>query len=327
MRSGIRWGVAILTLGVGSTVQAGDIFNFTGATIGGGSRWDAAPRNINIGGTNFERSLSGGLRFSLQGGSFQAYRDLFTWNVVPTVPQFQTAVTQAFNAWASVDPVSGVGTQLSFVADLSTPVVGFNVGAGGLDSRGAEIDLFGSTDAGFWNVGNTGTQGETRFGAIGSTVTLTSGTVNYAGSTAINGADIIMNSNAGAVYSLDIFRRILTHEIGHAIGLGDVEGSINPGAFIDDNLDLTTSATALATLTNNWVGLVNIFNPAASPLQRYTPTFGDPGTTTAGVDILMESNGVGIGPTNPLSNLVPLVNDDYNTRSSFIPRRFQSQAR
>jgi hypothetical protein len=68
------------------------------------------------------------------------------------------------------------------------------------------------------------------------------------------------------------------------------------------------------------VALVNIFNPAASPLQRYTPTIGDPGTTTAGVDILMESNGVGIGPTNPLSNLVPMVNDDYNTRQFLYPQ-------
>jgi hypothetical protein len=63
------------SVGVG---RAGVIFNFSSATgLGGGSRWDAAPRTVNIGGTNFERSLDRGLRYSLQGGSYQAYRDLF----------------------------------------------------------------------------------------------------------------------------------------------------------------------------------------------------------------------------------------------------------
>jgi PEP-CTERM motif len=296
--------------------EAGTIFNFTGATLGGGSRWDAAPRTIN--GT--ERSLDGGLRYSVQGGSYQAFRDLFTWNVVPSLVAFQQAISDAFNAWASIDPVSGLTSSLSFVADFGTAVVGSNTGNGGLSVLGAEIDLFGSNDAGFWNVGNTGTQGETRFGAIGSTVTLTSGTANYAGSTAISGADIIMNSNAGAVYTLDVFRRILTHEIGHAIGLGDIEGDINPGAFIDDNLNLASSATALATMTNSWADLVNPLNPGASVgLARYTATFGNPGTTTPGVDILMESRGVGIGATNPVTNTVPLTNDDYGTRQFLYP--------
>lgn len=309
---------AVLVAGLTTPLAAGDIFNFTGSTIGGGSRWDAAPRIINISGSNVERSLDGGLRYSMQGGSFQAYRDSFSWNVVPTVPQFQSAVQQAFDAWSSVDPVSGVGTTLSFVPDLSTPVVGFNAGNGGLDSRGAEIDLFASNDAFFWNPGNNGTQGETRFGAIGSTVTLTSGTPNYAGSSAINGADIIINNNPGAVYTLDLFRRLLTHEIGHAIGLGDVEGNINPGAFIDDNYDGSTNATALATLTNNWVHLVNVNNPALSPLFRFTPGI-SPGTSTPGVDILMESNGLGISSGNPITNLIPLSNDDYNTRQFLYP--------
>jgi hypothetical protein len=303
---------------------AGVAFNYNPAgTIGGGSRWDAAPRTINISGTNYERSLNGGLRYSLQGGSFQAYRDLFAWNAVPSVANFQTAVQQAFDAWKAPDPVSGLGSTLTFVPDLATPVVGFNAGAGGLDTRGAEIDLFGSTDAGFWNIGNTGTQGETRFGGItgiGSTVTLTSGTANYAGSNAISGADIIINDNPGAVYNLDLFRRLLTHEIGHTIGLADVEGSINPGAFIDDNYNGSTSATALSTLTNNWALLVNPLNPGASAgLSRYTVPFADPGTTTPGVNILMESNGLGIAAGNPVTNLTPLSNDDYSTRQFLYP--------
>ncbi len=169
-------------------------------------------------------------------------------------------------------------------------------------------------------MGNTGTQAETRFNTIGSTVTLTSGTPNYAGSTAISGADIIFNRNSGAVYSLDVFRRLLSHEIGHAIGLADVEGNINPGAFIDDNYNGSTSATALATLTNNWALMVNPFNPGASVgLSRYTVPFANPGTTTPGVNILMESNGLGIAAGNPVTNLTPLSNDDYSTRQFLYP--------
>lgn len=300
----------------GGIASAAVIFNNVANTIGGGSRWDAAPRMI---GAN-ERSLDGGLRYSVQGGSFQAFRDLFTWDVLPTVPQFQTAVQAAFDAWTVVDPATGLGTSLFFVPDLGTAVVGSNTGNGGLDVNGAEIDLFGSTDAFFWNVGNNGLQGESSFGAINnSTVTLTSGTVNYAGSTAISGSDIIFNSNAGAVYSLDVFRRLLSHELGHSLGLGDVEGDINPNRFIDDNYDPTNSATALATLTNSWAALVNPLNPAASPLNLYNVAFGDPGTTTAGVNILMESRGLGIAAGNPITNLSPMTNDDFGGRQFLYP--------
>jgi len=94
---------------------------FGNAGLNGGSRWDAAPRTI---GAN-ERSLDGGLRYSLEGGSFQAYRDMFQWSGgVPSVADFQQAVEQSFAAWTSVDPVSGLGTTLSFAADLGTAVVG-----------------------------------------------------------------------------------------------------------------------------------------------------------------------------------------------------------
>ena len=45
-----------------SPVSGGTIFNFSDNALGGGSRWDAAGRMINLDGTNFERSLNGGLR-------------------------------------------------------------------------------------------------------------------------------------------------------------------------------------------------------------------------------------------------------------------------
>src|SRR5262245_56459101 len=310
---------AACLLGAVHSASAGVIFNFSdGVSLAGGSRWDAALRNI--GGVG-ERSLVGGLRFSMQGGSYQAYRDLFAWQggVAPSVADFTNAVNQAFNAWSSVDPVSGLGTALLFVPDLNTAVVGANTGDGGVDIAGAEIDLFGANDAFFWNPGNTGLQAETSFGGAAAPVTLTSGTVGYV-APAIAGADIIMNSNAGALWTLDVFRRVLTHEIGHAIGLGDAEGDISPTRFIDDNFNGTTSANALATLTNSWALLVNPLNPSASAgLQRFTVPFADPGTTTPGVNILMESRGVGIAPGNPVTNLVPLTNDDYGTRQFLYP--------
>jgi len=43
----------------GSVAEAGTIFGFTGATIGGGFRWDADPLTVNLGGTLYERSLFG----------------------------------------------------------------------------------------------------------------------------------------------------------------------------------------------------------------------------------------------------------------------------
>ncbi|RUT05042.1 hypothetical protein DSM106972_038630 [Dulcicalothrix desertica PCC 7102] len=289
------------------------IFNRVGNTLEGGSRWDAAPRIIN----GNERSLDGGLRYSLQGGSYEAFRDLFTWDVIPSISNFQNSIETAFNAWTVVDPVSKLGTDLTFFPDLGTPVLG--TGNGGVNSNGAEIDLLASQDAFFWNPGDSGARGETFFNDIFDTVTLTSKTANYTGSRAISGADITLNNNPETVYSLDIFRRLLTHEIGHALGLGDVEGDINPGGFIDDNYDGTSSATALATLTNPIAQLIDPLNPANSPFSLFTVPDTDPGISTIGVNILMESRGLGISEGNPLSNLTPLINDDYAGRQFLYP--------
>jgi len=37
------------------------------------------------------------------------------------------------------------------------------------------------------------------------------------------------------------------------------------------------------------------------------------------VDILRESNGLGIGPDDPLANLLPLTNDEYSMRQFLYP--------
>jgi hypothetical protein len=296
-------------LNLTTQLHAAGVYGNSG--LAGGYRWDAASRTIG----GVERSLNGGLRYSLQGGSFQAYRDLFTWQSVPTVPQFQQVVQDAFNAWTVTDPATGLGSNLSFVADLSTPVVG--TGAGGINTAGAEIDLLATTDANSWNPGSSGLQGETYFNAVGGNVTLTSGTTNYPGGGAISGADLTINDNPQAHYTLNVFRLLLTHELGHALGLADVDVQSGPaGNFIDDNYNGTSSANALATLTNSWASLVNTANPGASAgLSLYTVANGDPGTKTAGVNILMESQGLG----GQYGNLTPLSNDDYGGRQFLYP--------
>ena len=297
----------------GATAEAGGIFGNTG--LNGGFRWDADPRVIG----GFERSLDGGLRYSMQGRTFEGYRDLFTWVSTPTVADFQQAIEDAFAAWMSVDPVTGLTTALSFVNDPGTAAVGTSTG-GGINTAGAEIDLLAAIDANTWNPGDSGTRGESFFNAVGGPLTLTSGTAGY-NAGAISGADITINNNPGAQYTLEFFRRLLTHEIGHALGFADVDVQSGPsGNFIDDNYDATSSATALATLTNSWALLVNPLNPSASVgLSLYTVANGNPGIDTPGVDILMESQGLGIAIGNPVTNLVPLTNDDYGIRQFLYP--------
>ena len=287
--------------------EAGVVFGLTGSTLAGGFRWDAAPRTLG----GLERSLDDGLRYSVSGGSYQAFRDSYTWSgTAPSVAAFQGAVEQAFGAWTTTDPVTGVRGMFTFRPDFGTAV---NTAIVSNVRQGAEIDIHA------FNFGDTGTRGDTFFSAVGGSVTLTSGTTGYAAAP-ISGADIRINNNPGAVYTLDLFRRLLTHEIGHAIGLGDVEGDFNPGAFIDDNLDVSSSSAALATLTNSWALLVNPLDPSASSgLFRTTAPYADPGVLTTGVDLLMESRGLGIAPGNPIGNQVPLTNDEYGTRQILYP--------
>ena len=249
----------------------------------------------------------------MQGGSLTTYRDLFSWDISPTLEAFGITIRQAFNAWQSVDPVTGLTTSLNFVDDSATTQVIGN-GFGTVNINGAEIDLLAS------NAGDSITRATSYFNASGHEVTLTSGTTNYSNSGAIIGADININNNQGAIYSLDFFGRLLTHEIGHALGLGDVEFYGSNG-FIDDNYDANDP---LGTLTNSWGLLVDPLNPAASVgLKKFTPSIS--AIKTPGVNLLMESQGLGIAAGNPVTNKVPLTNDEYGMRQFLYPTLYAAK--
>lgn len=268
----------------------------------GGRRWDADPRTFDLVGGPVERSLDGGLRWNVQGGSMQAFRDLFDWqDAVPSVEAFEQTIYDSFDAWLAVDPALGVPAPFTFVYDPDTPVAPA--------SAGAEIDLFAAPTG--QGPGITGGNADATFAS--GFVTLTSGTTNYPGHV-MTGADIKLNNESngsvGTEWTLPLFRKVLTHELGHALGLGDVD--LNGHRFLDDNYDGTSSATALATLTNSFSQLVDVYDPSDSPLTIYNVPDDALGLEAPGVQILMES-------TIDLEQTGSLTADDFAGRQYLYP--------
>jgi len=269
--------------------------------LSGGLRWDAAPRLIN----GEDRSLTGGISWNVQGGTFAAFKSQFAWSgTTPTDAAFETAIREAFGFWTSLDPnpLLPVTAPFSFVHASSLITT-----AG--PSTGAEIDLLAG-DLGF-----TGSAGGTLTAPIlNDSVTLTSGTVGYA-SDVIAGIDITLNTHSGTFYTLPGFRSLLAHEIGHALGFGHPDIGL-AGRFVDDNYLGTSQASATSTLTNSFSHLINPLDPADSPLLNlYTVPNTTLGTGAAGVHILMERF---ISPqTTNAAN--PLSADDYAQRQFLYP--------
>lgn len=262
------------------------------------ARWDAAPRTL----FGEERSLDGGLRYSLAGGDYQSYRDMFTWSSVPSVAAFQDAVQDAFIAWTATDSVSGLGTSLTFFDDTSSTSVASGA------SAGAEIDLFAGAA-----IGSGVTGGETTVGFVTFTsdvVTMTTGDIR--GLQMLSGADIVMN-NVGAVWTLSLFQDVLTHEIGHSIGLADVELAAAAGTYIDDNFDGTTNS-----LLNSFAGTIDPDHPeSTSGIQEnlFAATLFDSDNVASGAPfLLMETDGDS-GAPSPAA----LDNDSFAGRQYLYP--------
>lgn len=266
-----------------------DAFAFRLITSGGRFvRWDAAPRQVE----GVERSLAGGLRYSVEGGSFQALRDQLIWvgGNVPSVADFEAATRRAFDNWTVVDAAIQRPSAFHFVADLATPAVddpGNPNRPGGFTglNAGSEIDVFAATP-------HAGAQ----FGAsvvifvdaTADDLRLTTGATNYPGR-AISGADIRINP--AFAWSLRGYEVLLTHEIGHALGLADLESAGAP--FLDDDYDPSSPATALATLTDAFSPAIDVLDPDDTPLQAFIGNLNtNPGLDTPGVTLLMETEGI-----------------------------------
>ena len=279
-------------------------------------RWDAAPRIV----TGEERSLDGGLRYSIEGGSYEALRDEFLWVAgnVPAVEDFEAAVTRAFENWTVVDPETGLAAGFHFVEDLATPAIDepgtpSNVLSYLRANPGAEIDVFAAIP----HAGSSYAASVVLFlDSAPDDLTLTSGTTSYPG-WAIAGVDIRINPIY--VMSLRYFEVLLTHEIGHALGLGDLEFPSGLGGgsdFLDDDYDPSTSASAAATLTNSFALSIDPYDPDSTPLQAFGGDMAtDPGLESAGAELLMETGGF----DDLLYTEPRLQNDEFAGRQFLYP--------
>jgi hypothetical protein len=269
------------------------------------ARWETLP--FNFGGV--ERSLSGGLRFSLQGQSYNAYKNLFTWQgSAPSDAVFQQLILDSFAAWTVPGPL---GTTLSFTEDLGTVPTLSNNGTG------AEIDLFAAA------LSFTGIGGQANFSvSTNQNMNLTNGQMLVGNGVLITGSQIRMNTNE-ATWTPGLFQRVLTHEIGHTLGLADVElaadATSHPGnmsLFLDNQSPVVTTAH----LVDSSAHLINTSIPEDSIGatifgSTFDPSLFDSDDVNTGAPfLLMETDG---DPGFP--DPAALGNDDFAGRQFLYP--------
>lgn len=216
----------------------------------------------------------------------------FTWaGAAPLLADFSNAISGAFSAWTNAwqprgGPLGFTKTNTAVGSGISSWTTPTFVGS---NLTGNEIDIFAVTGGGF---GGGLTAG---FGTADD-VHLTNG-FGFSSIAGLFPSSKILTVDLGlstdTVWTLPMFQGYLTHELGHALGLGDIDLPVYPASasmsFWDTDLDV------------NNVMPINMGGDVRDGLPA-TPTIGPIPVSAADGKILMCSN----CPSSPLT----LKNDD-----------------